>query len=226
MKAFGLSAILVLVYGAVGCGGGSSFVVHGESERPIKNIALLSIPPTGDYFLEQVSQSVLERAPVNSKNANYIFQRDGFDLRSYMEEIAAGELGKKDIQVKIVPVVREDRRKFVDDLANIDAQLKGVDAVLDVVVSTPGYDFGPYGERSLGRLRPMLGMRAQLRAVPSRKVQCRDRFAYGYDVRTAKDEMYVVEDVKVLESRPALAIEGLKHAGRSLITHMIAVCNL
>lgn len=222
MRTFCLAVIAI--FAVSGCGG--SFVVHERSDQPIRKIALLSVPPTGDYFVEQITPNVLDRAPVNFINANHLFQRERFDLRDYLEGVIVTEFAKKGIAVAVIPIHRDGPRKLFENFETIDAQLRDFDAVLEVLPSTPGYHFGPYGERSMGRLRPMLGMMIQMQSVRPRKVLCRDRFAYSFDVRTPEDEKYIFEDMKTLVGTPAFAVAGLQHASRSLVKHFVSVCAL
>lgn len=95
MQTFCLAVIAI--FAVSGCGG--SFVVHERSDQPIRKVALLSVPPTGGYFVEQITPNVLDRAPVNFINANHLFQRERFDLCDYLEGVIVTEFAKK-ISVK------------------------------------------------------------------------------------------------------------------------------
>lgn len=200
----------------------SSFVIHEKIDVPVRKVALLSIPPVRNYFVEEITPNVLQRG-ANLKISNELFESEGFNFSAYLEETIISQLASKGIEVIVISVHREGSQNFFERFDTIDAQLKHVDVVLEVLPTSPGYHFGPYGERSLGRLRPIVGVSAQLISIRTHKVLYRDRFGYGYDVPMTPDgNVYVFEDIRTLESSPNVAIAGLKHATRAVVTYLVS----
>jgi hypothetical protein len=197
----------------VGC---SSFVVQKRVDHPLRKIALLSVPPAGNYFIEQAGYGR------NYRVNNQLFEGESFDFSSYLEQTLVGQLRAKGIEVVVVPFNRENPRKLSERYDGIEANLSQVDAVLEVLPTSPGYNLGQYGERSLTRLRPMVGVQAQLMSVRTHAVVFRDRFGFGYQVPKSKeDDAYVFEDSKALESNPKAAVAGLRRATESVVAYLV-----
>jgi hypothetical protein len=208
--------IILVVMGVVltGCG---SFVIHEQIDPPVHKIALLSISHAGDYFVEQINPYP------KFKVSNQPFESEGFDLSAYLQETIISQLAKRGIEVVVIPIRRDDPHKLLDRYDSIEAQLNDVDALLEVLPTSPGYNFGSFGEHSLARLRPMVGISAQVVSARTHKIVYRDRFGYGYQVpKTVDDDKYVFEDLKTLESNPKLAVAGLKHAIRSVVAYLVS----
>jgi hypothetical protein len=196
--------------------GCSSFVVQERVDHPMRKIALLSVPPAGNYFIEQAGYGG------NYRVNNQLFEGESFEFSSYLEQTLADQLRAKGIEVVVVPFKRENPRKLSERYDGIAANLSQVDAVLEVLPASPGYNLGQIGERSLTRLRPMVGIQAQLMSVHTHAVVFRDRFGFGYQVPKSKeDDAYVFEDSKALESNPKAAVGGLKHATESVVAYLV-----
>jgi hypothetical protein len=219
MRPFRIAYITIFLVSLLG--GCSSFVVHERFEHPVRKVALLSIPNAGHYFVEQITPNVLQRSSVNFENADDLFANEGFDVSVFLERAIVSEFAKRGIDVVVITVPRDNNQEFVKDVGKLP--LEQIDAVLDVLPSGPGYQFGAYGERSLARLRPMLGIRVQAVSAHTRKLVYSDQFGYGYHVpKTSNDDKYVFEDAATLASNPGVAVAGLKHAATSIVAYLLA----
>jgi len=215
--AVGLATLLM------GCG---TFVVNYSPELPLHKIALLSIPEAGDYFLELPSAQVWVREGPNLRLANDLVSGSGFDLSRYLERSVIERFRASHIEVMVVPFRRLNPHALAEpsEINGVIDRNGGVDAVLDIAPSSPGYHFGyDLGEHQRAHPRPMIGMSVQLVSARTRKVLYRDRFAYGYQVPPgAEDEKYIFTDVAALESDHKLAVAGLKYATDSVASYLVS----
>ena len=183
-------------------------VVHEPTNKQVKKAVLSIAHGAGPCVVQQVTPNVLARASINFEPCVRFFDLDGFSLERALEHAIREQFANHGVEVVVVP--------FGHRLP------KDIDAVIDITPSVWGYGFGPYGERSLGRLRPMVGMRVQITSTRTDKVLYSDSFAYSYQVPKAPGHSkYIFEDASALKT-PGVAVDGLNYGASTVAAYLVS----